>query len=78
MTKGVDQVEAIQRWVSFLPPCQEFLEAGEGGVPRVRIRLPVRFQETLLKAELPRLNGFVIYRQLPGDPQPVSSGTFGA
>lgn len=73
-----DPIEAVQRWVRCLPPCQEFLtndsddQNEESAKPaRVRVRLPVKFDEQLLKAELPRLNGFEIYRRFPWDPQPV-------
>jgi hypothetical protein len=64
-------VAAIQDRVTLLPPCQEFLEGDGSSGPRVRVRLPVLFEETLLKTDLPRLNGFEIHRQLPGDPMPL-------
>lgn len=70
-----DPIEAVQRWVGCLPPCQEFLSSDQNvetnEAPRVRVRLPVKFDEQLLKAELPRLNGFEIYRRFPWDPRPV-------
>lgn len=70
-----DPIEAVQRWVRCLPPCQEFLSSDQNvetnEVSRVRVRLPVKFDEQLLKAELPRLNGFEIYRRFPWDTQPV-------
>lgn len=90
-----DPVEAVQRWVSCLPPCQEYLSGDELGSssrngepsvdseakadqdqatpqsPCVRVRLPVRFQDELLKTQLPRLNGFEIYRRFPWETKPV-------
>jgi hypothetical protein len=70
-----DPIAAIQRWVTCLPPCQEFLTPdasnSQSGQPRVRVRLPVKFEEELLKAQLPRLNGFEIYRRFPWENQPI-------
>ncbi|MBW3595846.1 MAG: hypothetical protein KY475_01070 [Planctomycetes bacterium] len=75
-----DPVEAIQRWVACLPPCQEYLggeevasgeKATSSADPRVRVKLPVKFEDELLKAQLPRLNGFEIYRRFPWQQQPV-------
>lgn len=73
-------VEAIQRWVACLPPCQEYLGGEEvtstdkaAGTTRqrVRLKLPVKFEDELLKAQFPRLNGFEIYRRFPWQQQPV-------
>lgn len=71
LVEGENPVQAIQRRVTLLRPTQEFQEAGDGIGARVIVKLPVRFEESLLRADLPRLNGFEIYRQLPGEPQPV-------
>lgn len=71
LAEGENPVQAIQRRVTLLRPTQEFQEAGDGIGARVVVKLPVRFEESLLRADLPRLNGFEIYRQLPGEPQPV-------
>ncbi|MCY2965568.1 MAG: hypothetical protein NT069_18380, partial [Planctomycetota bacterium] len=74
-THGNDPIEEIQRWVVCLPPCQEFITDDETDSPaksaRVRVRLPVKFEEELLKSQLPRLNSFEIYRRFPWDSQPV-------
>lgn len=69
--EGENAVQAIQRRVTLLCPTQEFQEARDGIGARVIVKLPVRFHESLLRGDLPRLNGFEIYRQLPGELCPV-------
>jgi len=72
---GEDPVEAIQQWIACLPPCQEYLGGAEEEIgttsPRVRVKLPVKFEDESLKTQLPRLNGFEIYRRFPWQQEPV-------
>jgi hypothetical protein len=71
MNQDEDPVQSIQARVFPLEPTQEFQEAGDGVGARVRVKLPISFEESLLRSDLPRLKGFEIYRQLSGDLKPV-------
>jgi hypothetical protein len=70
-----DPVEEIQRWIKCLEPCQEFqavdVSNNQQEKFKVRVRLPIKFEEELLKSQLPRLNGFEIYRRFPWEKKPV-------
>lgn len=79
-------IEAIHDRLECLPACQQYLSGAqaepEAGLPirsapsadarsRIRVSLPVKFHEDLLRNHLPELNRFQIFRQFPWEAAPV-------
>jgi len=76
-------IERLHGWLECLPACQQFLghakpseqeEASTAAArprERVRVSLPVKIHEELLRNQLPELNRFQIFRQFPWDAAPV-------